>query len=84
MFEVAEEILKDGTKLFLIADKGVKKGAHTNSVKIISWYSKTDARVKSFNIDSDDYDGSSEDCSKEVSHELVKLFGPENVDNILS
>ena len=84
MFEVAEEILKDGEKIFLIADKGANKGAHTHFVKIVSWYSKTDARVKSFNLDSYDYDGSSEDCSMAVSHELVKLFGPKNVDNILS
>ena len=66
----------------MIADKGAKKGATTHFAKIISWYSKTDARVKSFNIDSDDYDGSSEDCAKAVRHALVKLFGPENVDNI--
>ena len=68
----------------MIADKGAKKGATTHFAKIISWYSKTDARVKSFNIDSDDYDGSSEDCAKAVRHALVKLFGPENIDNISS
>ena len=68
----------------MIADKGAKKGAHTHFVKIISWYSKTDACVKSFNLDSDDSDGSSEDCAKAVRHALVKLFGLENVDNILS
>ena len=84
MSEVAEEILKDGARIFLIADKGAKKGSHTNFVKIISWYIKNDARVKSFNLDSDDSDGSSEDCAKAVRHALVKLFAPENVYTILS
>ena len=68
----------------MISDKGAKKGTHTHFGKIIYWYSKTDDRVKSFNIDLDDSDGSSEDCAKAVRHALVKLFGPENVDNIFS
>ena len=68
----------------MIADKGAKKGAHTHFAKIISWYIKTDTRVKSFNIGSDDYGGSSEDCAEAMRHVLVKLFGPDNVDSILS
>ena len=84
MFEVEEQILKDGAKIFLIADKGAKKLSHAQFVNIIYWYIKTDARVKSFNLDSDAYDGSSEHCAKAVRHALVKLFGPDNVDNILS
>ena len=51
---------------------------------MIYWYIKTYACVKRFNLDSDDYDGPSEDCPKVARHALVKLFGSENVDNILS
>jgi hypothetical protein len=54
MFECVTEIKNDGSKVFLMCDKGAKKGAVTHFVKLISWYSKKDKQVKTFNLDSDD------------------------------
>ena len=83
MYEACEEILSDGCKIFLTADKGAMKGSHTHFVKIISWYSTKSKRIKTFCLDTDDSDGSSSDCANAIRHALIKIFGRDNVDFIL-
>ena len=83
MYEVCEEILSNGCKIFLTADKGAMKGSHTHFVKIISWYSTKSKRIKTFCLDTDDSDGSSSDCANAIRHALIKIFGRDNVDFIL-
>lgn len=83
MYIAASEILEDGCKVYLICDKGAKKGDHTHFVKLLSWYSRRDDRIKTFMIDTDDSDGHSDKCAMAIKHSLVKMFGEENVENIL-
>ena len=71
VYEACEEILSDGCKIFLTADKGAMKGSHTHFVKIISWYSTKSKRIKTFCLDTDDSDGSSSDCANAIRYSFL-------------
>jgi hypothetical protein len=43
-FLAVEEILEEGTKVFLICDKGALKVANAHFVKILAWYSRKEGR----------------------------------------
>jgi hypothetical protein len=82
MYVASEEILREGSRLFLVADKGALKTANAHFVKIICWYSLRDKRIKTFNLDTTDSDGSSLDCALAVLHSLARLFG--GIDRVIA
>jgi hypothetical protein len=81
-FQAWEEIVQDQSKLFLLCDKGAKKTANAHFVKILCWWSKLDKKIKTFNMDSNDTDGTSKACAHAIQHALSQLFGGQ--DNILA
>jgi hypothetical protein len=74
-FLAAEEILSVESKVFLICDTGALKTQNAHFVKILAWYSKEEGRIKTFVIDADDSDGTSEDCAETILHSLERFFG---------
>ena len=84
-FLAAEEILEEGSEMFLICDKGALKVANAHSVKILAWYSRKAGRVKTFMLDSEDLDGHSNECADAIRHSLSKLFcGNESIVAVLN
>jgi hypothetical protein len=81
-FQAWEEIVQESLKLFLLCDKGAKKTANAHFVKILCWWSKLDKKIKTFNMDSNDTDGTSAVCAHAIEHSLLQLFGGQ--DNILA
>jgi hypothetical protein len=66
-FQAWKEIVEDNCKLFLLCDKGAKKTANAHFVKILCWWwSKLDKNIKTFNMDSNDTDGTSMACAHAV------------------
>jgi hypothetical protein len=74
-FEAWHEIVTEGSKLFLLCDKGAKKTQNAHFVKILCWWSKLDKTIKTFNMDSNDTDGTSKACAVAIQHSLSQLFG---------
>ena len=72
------EIVSEAAKVFLLCDKGAKKGANAHFVKILCWWSKKHKTVKTFNLDTDDSDGKSADGAAAVKHALQRMFGSHN------
>jgi hypothetical protein len=68
--------------LFLLCDKGAEKTANAHFVKNMCWWSKLDKKIKTFNMDSNDTDGTSTACAHAIEHTLLQLFGGQ--DNILA
>jgi hypothetical protein len=84
-FLAAEEILEEGSEMFLICDKGALKVANAHSVKILAWYSRKAGRVKTFMLDSEDLDGHSNECADAIHHSLLKFFcGNESIVAVLN
>jgi hypothetical protein len=77
-----EEMVQDSSKFVLLCDKGAKKTASAHFVKILCWWSKLDKKIKTFNMDSKDTDGTSAACAHVIEHALLQLFGGQ--DNILA
>jgi hypothetical protein len=73
-FQAWKEIVEDNCKLFLLCDKGAKKTANAHFVKILCWWSKLDKKIKTFNMDSNDTDGTSMACAHAIQHALSQLF----------
>lgn len=78
-----DDIIRNHSRLYLLCDKGAKKGVHAHFVKILCWWSKTDKTVKTFNLYCDDSDGRSSDGASAILHSLKQIFGAEN-NNALS
>ena len=58
MFSAVEEITTSKAKVFLICDKGAGgKVANAHFVKLLTWFSPIERRVKIFNVDTDEADG---------------------------
>mgnify|MGYP002812481187 CR=1 FL=1 len=74
-FITAEEIITEGARLFLLCDKGAKKTSNSHFVKLLCWWCKAEKTVKTFNLDANDTDGTSEKCAKAIRHALLKMFG---------
>jgi hypothetical protein len=84
-FLAAEEILEEGSKVFLICDKGALKVANAHSVKILAWYSRKEGSVKTFMLDSEALDGHINECADAIRHSLSKLFcGNESIVAVLN
>jgi hypothetical protein len=81
-FEAWDEIVQESSKLFLLCDKGAKKTENAHFVKILCWWSNLDKKIKTFNLDSNDTDGTSKACAHAIKHALSQLFGGD--DNILA
>ncbi len=81
-FQAWDEIVQHNCKLFLLCDKGAKKTANAHFVKILCWWSTLDKKIKTFNMDSNDTDGTSKACAHAIQHALFQLFGGQ--DNILA
>ena len=73
-----DNIVSDGAWLFLLCDKGAKKGTQCHFVKIICWWNKQDQTVKSLNLDSDNSDKKSFDEAAAVQYSLLCMFGQNN------
>jgi hypothetical protein len=59
-FQAWDEIVQHNCKLFLLCDnKGAKKTENAHLVKILCWWSTLDKKMKTFNMDSNDTDGTS-------------------------
>ena len=67
------EILKEGSTIFLSCDKG-HSGRIGHFVKMLSWWSKEEQRIKLFMLDTDDSYGSSSDCADAVQFSLGIFF----------
>ena len=67
------EILKEGSTIFLSCDKG-HSGRIGHFVKMLSWWSKEEQRIKLFTLDTDDSYGLSSDCADAVQFSLGKMF----------
>jgi hypothetical protein len=81
IFNASQEIVEDAAKVFLICDKGAGgKVANAHFVKILSWYSHREQRVKTFNVDTDEAAGKSENAGDAVDHSLTKMFGDRSKD----
>jgi hypothetical protein len=83
LYEAMEEIKREGAKVYLMCDKGAKKTTHTHFVKILAWYSKSQQKIKTFNLDCDYSESSSEGCSKGVLHSIQNFFGEGEYENCL-
>ena len=81
-FQAWKEIVQHNCKLFLLCDKGAKKTANAHFVKILCWWSTLDKKIKAFNMDSNDTDGTSKACAHAIQHALSQLFGGQ--DTILA
>ena len=58
-FLALPEIKEQKAKVFLLCDKGAKKGNNAYFLKILCWWSQTDKIVKMFGINTDDANGKS-------------------------
>ena len=72
------EIISEAAKVFLLCDKGAKKGTNAHFVKILCWWSKTEKKVKTFNLDTDNSGGKNVDGATAVKHVLQQIFGSQN------
>eukprot|EP00978_Attheya_sp_CCMP212_P019092 scaffold53061_cov27-Attheya_sp.AAC.1 len=79
MYSALAEINTDQSRIILICDKG----PNGNFVKFLSWYSRAEQRVKTFNLDNDEVGGTSADCAKAIRHSLFKFFGENNARGAL-
>ena len=82
LFSAAEEIIVESARLFLLCDKGAKKTSNSHFVKLLCWWCKADKTVKTFNLDANDTDGTSEKCAKAIRHALQKMFGTGDEGNV--
>ena len=73
-FQAWDEIVQHNCKLFLLCDKGAKKTANAHFVKILCWWSKLDKKIKTFNMDSNDTDGTSMASSHACQHVLYQQY----------
>jgi hypothetical protein len=82
-FQAWDEIVQHNCKLFLLCDKGAKKTANAQFVKILCWWSTLNKKIKkTFDMDSNDTDGRSKACAHAIQHALFQRFGEQ--DNILA
>jgi hypothetical protein len=65
-----------------LCDKGAKKTANAHFVKIMCWWSTLDKKIRTFNMDSNDTDGTSKACAHAIQHALFQFFGGQ--DKILA
>jgi hypothetical protein len=79
-FDAVEDIMNEGARIFLMCDKGAKKTSNSHFVKLLCWWSKTEKTVKTFNLDANNTDGTSEKCAKAIRHALFKMFGGTDED----
>jgi hypothetical protein len=79
-FQAWNEIVQHNCKLFLLCDKGSKKAANAHFIKIMCWWSTLGKKIKTFNMDFNDTDGTSKACAHAIQHALLQLFGGQ--DNI--
>jgi hypothetical protein len=74
-FQVWDEIVQHNCKLFLLCDKGAnKKTANAHFVKMLCWWSTLDKKIKMFNMDSNDTNGTSKACAHAIQHALFQLL----------
>jgi hypothetical protein len=76
-FQAWDEVVQHNCKLFLLCDEGAKKTANAHFVKILS---TLDKKIRTFNMDSNDTDGTSMACAHAIQHALSQIFGGQ--DNI--
>jgi hypothetical protein len=75
-FLASQEILSKKCKVYLICDKGALKTANAHFVKLIAWCNIEEGRIKIFDLDADDSDGTSEQCAEVLKHSIFSFFGP--------
>ena len=75
---LTQESIRKNTCIYICCDKGNKKG-NKNLPKFICWYDLDDKKVKTFMIDCDCTDESTEDVAVALKHSLKRIF-PEGVD----
>jgi hypothetical protein len=73
LIEAGNEI-RGAENVFLSCDKGNKKGL-SHFVKILSWWEKSQRKVKTFVLDIDASEGTSEGCAEAIKHSMMKLNG---------
>jgi hypothetical protein len=71
LIEIGNEIC-GADNVFMSCDKGNKKGL-SHFVKILSWWDRVQKQVKTFVLDIDASEGTSEGCAEAIQHSMKKL-----------